>query len=156
MNNYSVEDVLVDLAQKAGSFMVTLVSLLEKGLVSTFSDPDSMNSIIKGLTKCVLISHSCSAKELLVLTKFHRVMNRVLGVVNKNSSQRLPSRLLLSASDKATINECNRQIALACGIFKVYKLSVSSQSAQARFLLIKLDPNCIHRAKSHHSAEPSS
>ena len=44
--------------------MVTLVSLLEKGLVSTFSEPDSMNSIIEGLTKCVLIPHSCSAKEL--------------------------------------------------------------------------------------------
>ena len=63
MNNYSVEDVLVDLAQKAGSFMVTLVSLLEKGLVSTFSDPDSMNSIIEGLTKYALIPHSCSAKN---------------------------------------------------------------------------------------------
>ena len=137
--------------------MVTLVSLLEKGLVSTFSDSDSINSIIEGLTKCVLISHSCSAKELLVLTKFYRVMNRVLGVVNKISSQRLPSRLLLSASDKVTVDECNRQIALACGIFQVRKLSASRrQSAQAKFLLIKLDPNCIHRTKSHHSAEPGS
>ena len=65
---YAAEDALVELAQKAGSFMVTLVDLVEQGSVSTFSDPDSMNSVIDGLTKCVFPAHSLSTKYL-VLTK---------------------------------------------------------------------------------------
>ena len=48
---YTVEDGLVELARKAGSFMVALV---EQGPITTFSDSDSMNSVIEGLTKCVL------------------------------------------------------------------------------------------------------
>ena len=47
-NTYAVEDGLVELARKAGSFMVTLV---EQGSITTFSDSDPMNSIIEGLTK---------------------------------------------------------------------------------------------------------
>ena len=120
---YAAEDALVELAQKAGSFLVTLVDLVEQESVSTFSDPDSMNSVIDGLTKCVFTLHSLSTKYL-VLTKNFREMNRVLGVVKKISSQRLPTRLLLSASDKETVDECNRQMALACGIFGVRKLSI--------------------------------
>ena len=52
-NTYAVEDGLVELARKAGSFMVTLV---EQGSIATFSDSDAMNSVIEGLTKCVLIT----------------------------------------------------------------------------------------------------
>ena len=57
-NMYAAEDALVELARKAGSFMVTLVSLVEQGSISAFSDSDSqaMNSVIEGLTKCVLTS----------------------------------------------------------------------------------------------------
>ena len=51
---YAADDALVELAQKAGSFIVILVDLVEQGSVSTFSDPDSMNSVIEGLTKCSL------------------------------------------------------------------------------------------------------
>ena len=61
---YTAEDALVELAQKAGSFMVTLVDLVEQGSASTFSDPDSMNSVIEGLTKCLLYY-----QVFLVLTK---------------------------------------------------------------------------------------
>ena len=46
---HAVEDSLVELARKAGSFVVTLV---EQGLMAT--DSDSMNSVVEGLTKCVL------------------------------------------------------------------------------------------------------
>ena len=61
-------------------------------------------------------------------------MNRVLDVVNRISSQSSPTRLLLSASDKVAVEECNRQMALACGVFGVRKPSTtSSQSAHARF-----------------------
>ena len=59
-NNYAAEDALFELARNSGFFMVTLV--LEKGSVSIFSDSDSMNSIIEGLTKCVPIPRSCTAK----------------------------------------------------------------------------------------------
>ena len=76
-------------------------------------------------------------------------MNQVLGVVKRISSQSSPTRFLLSSFDKAAIDDCNRQMALACGIFGVRKLSASSQSAYAKFLLIKLDPNCVHLTKSH-------
>ena len=61
---YTAEDALVELAQKAGSFMVTLVDLVEQGSVSTFSDSDSMNSVIEGLTKYLLYY-----QVFLVLTK---------------------------------------------------------------------------------------
>ena len=50
-NMYAVEDALVELARKAGSFMVTLV---EQGSITTFADSDSMCSVIEGLKKCVL------------------------------------------------------------------------------------------------------
>ena len=52
-NMYAVEDSLVELARKAGSFMVTLV---EQGSIATFSDSDAMKSVIEGLTKCVLLT----------------------------------------------------------------------------------------------------
>ena len=48
-------------------------------------------------------------------------MKRVLDVVNRISSQRSATRLLLSAFDKAAVDECNRQMALTCGIFGVRK-----------------------------------
>ena len=68
----------------------------------------------------------------LVLTKDLRSeMKRVLDVVNRISSQRSATRVLLSTFDKAAIDECNRQMALACGIFGVR----NSQSVLARFLL---------------------
>ena len=51
-------------------------------------------------------------------------MRRVLEVVKKISSQRSATRLLLSAFDKAAVDECNRQMALACGIFGVRKLII--------------------------------
>ena len=127
---YAAEDALVELAQKAGSFMVILV---EKRSISPFSDSDSINLVIEGLTKCVLTPHSYiisrSDKNL------HREMNRVLGVVNKISSQGLPKRLLLSNSDKAAIDECNRQMALACGIYGVSIPPTASQSTHVGFLL---------------------
>ena len=75
-------------------------------------------------------------------------MNRVLEVVNKISSQRSPTRFLLSAADKAAIDGCNRQMTLACGVFRVRKPSKSSQSVHARFLL---DSNWVHHATSHFS-----
>ena len=52
-NTDSVEYGLVELARKAGSFMVTLV---EQGSIATFSDSDCMNLVIEGLMKCVLIT----------------------------------------------------------------------------------------------------
>ena len=131
---YAVEDALVELARKAGSFMVTLV---EQVSITTFADSDSMNSVIEGLRKCVLttfvyyISSSRSDKEL------HSEMNRVLEVVNKISSQRSPTRrLLLSAFDKAAIDECNRQLALACGYFGVRKSSATSESIRSCQIVI--------------------
>ena len=131
---YAVEDALVELARKAGSFMVTLV---EQGSITTFADSDSMTSAIEGLRECVLttfvyyISSSRSDKEL------HSKMNRVLEVVNKISSQRSPTRsLLLSAFDKAAVDECNRQMALACGIFEVRKSSTSSESIRSCQIVI--------------------
>ena len=54
---YAAEDALVELARKAGSFMVTLV---EQGATNGFSDSDAMNSVIEGLTKCVVTSVSLS------------------------------------------------------------------------------------------------
>ena len=44
------------LAQKAGLFVVTLVGVVEQRSVGTFSDPDTMNSVIErlGLMECVL------------------------------------------------------------------------------------------------------
>ena len=59
-DKYAAEDALVELAHRAGSFMVTLVSHMEPGSITTFSDPESMNSVIGGLTKCVLPPHSCT------------------------------------------------------------------------------------------------
>ena len=47
---FTVESGLIDLAQKAGSFMVILV---EQVSINKFSDSDSMKSAIDGLTKCV-------------------------------------------------------------------------------------------------------
>jgi len=66
-----------------------------------------MNSVIEGLTK---------------------EMTRVLGVVNKISSKKLPTRLLLSASDKATVDECSRQMTLACGIFGIRIAFITQKS----------------------------
>ena len=58
----------------------------------------------------------------LVLTKeLHSEMKRVLDVVNRISSQRSATRVLLSTLDKAVVDECNRQMALACGILGVRK-----------------------------------
>ena len=53
---YAAEDGLVELAKKAGSFMVTLVEHWQ-GSIVTFSDSDSMKSVIEGLTKCVLATY---------------------------------------------------------------------------------------------------
>ena len=50
---YATEDALIELARKAGSFMVTLV---EQWSINAFSDSDSMNSVIEGLTRCVLVT----------------------------------------------------------------------------------------------------
>ena len=75
-------------------------------------------------------------------------MKRVLDVVNRISSQRSATRFL-SAFDKAAVDECNRQMALACGIFGVRKMSTSSQFVHARFIFIKLDTNCVHITTSH-------
>ena len=50
-NMYGVEDALLELARKAGSFIETLV---EQGSIATFSNCDSMKAVIEGLTKCVL------------------------------------------------------------------------------------------------------
>ena len=44
-------------------------------------------------------------------------MKRVLNVFNRISSQRSATRPLLSPFDKAAVDECNRQMVLACGIF---------------------------------------
>ena len=57
------EDSLIELARKAGSFMVTLV---EHGPIDTFSESDPMKSAIEGLTKCVLTHVNVL---FLVLTK---------------------------------------------------------------------------------------
>ena len=113
---YAVEDSLVELAHKAGSFMVNLV---EQESIAT-SDSDAMKPVIDGLTKYVLTTFM--HYYFLVLTKeLHSEMKRVLGVVKKISSQRSTTRLLLSASDKYAVDECNRQMALACGMFGVRK-----------------------------------
>ena len=48
-------------------------------------------------------------------------MKRALDVVNRISSQRSATRIPLSAFDKAAVDECNRQMVLACGIFGVRK-----------------------------------
>ena len=116
---YATEEALVELAQKAGSFMLTLVSLQR----SPICDHDSMNSVIQGLTKCVLAPHSCTIRSDKGL---HREMRRVLRVVNEISSRKLAKRTLLTFADKGAIDECNRQIALACGIFGVRRPSTSS------------------------------
>ena len=113
---YAVEDSLVELAHKAGSFMVNLV---EQESIAT-SDSDAMKPVIDGLTKYVLTTFM--HYYFLVLTKeLHSEMKRVLGVVKKISSQRSTTRLLLSASDKYAVDECNRQMALSCGMFGVRK-----------------------------------
>jgi hypothetical protein len=116
---YAAEDALVELARKAGSFMVTLV---EEGSINTFSDSSSVKSVIEGLTKCVVISTSLSYSD----QEFYSEMKRVLGVVTRISSQKAPTRLLLSTFDRAAVDECNRQMALACGIFGVRSHSTSS------------------------------
>ena len=119
---HAAEDALIiDLAQMAGPFMATLV---EKGSINT-SDSDSMKSAIEGLTMCVF-KHLCTISHSDKERHRHREMNRVLVVVNQISSQRLPKRTLLSAFYKAAVDECNRQIAVACGVFGVRKLSTSS------------------------------
>jgi energy-coupling factor transporter ATP-binding protein EcfA2 len=105
---YDVEEALIELARNAGYFMVTLV---EQGAIAALSASDSMNSVIDGLTS---------------------EMQRVLGVVNKISAQRsLATRFLLSSFDKAAVDDCNRQMALACGIFGIH-LAFISQQAIAR------------------------
>ena len=48
-------------------------------------------------------------------------MKRALDVVNRISSQRSATRIPLSTFDKAAVDECNRQMVLACGIFGVRK-----------------------------------
>ena len=128
---YATQSTLVELAQKAGSFMLFLASLVEQGSAMSTSDPDSMNSVIEGLTRYVLTPHSCTIRSD---RRLNREMNRVLRVINRISSQGLATRTLLTRSDKAAIDECNRQLALACGIFGVRKPSTSSQSAHAKFL----------------------
>ena len=60
---YGTEDSLVELARKAGSFMVTLV---EHRSIDTVSESDSMKSAIEELTKCVLTHVNI---PILVLTK---------------------------------------------------------------------------------------
>ena len=113
-NTYFADDTLIELAQKAGLFIVTVVELAS---IISLSDTDLIKSVIEGLTKCVLASDFLS----LVLTKnFHREMNRVLGVVRRISSQRT-GRRLLSAPDKAAVDDCNCQMVLACGVLGVRK-----------------------------------
>ena len=54
------------LAQKAGFFLVTLVGVVEQGSVSTFSDPDFMNSVIERLAEYVLANFhvpSCTSDK---------------------------------------------------------------------------------------------
>jgi hypothetical protein len=110
---YFADDALIELAQKAGFFIVTVVELAS--IISL--DTDLIKSVIEGLTKCVYLPRIFS----LVLTKnFHRGMNRVLGVVRRISSQRT-ARRLLSAPDKAAVDDCNCQMVLACGVFGVRK-----------------------------------
>ena len=148
-NMYATEDALIELARKAGFLMVTLV---EQGSIDAFSDSDSMNSVIGGLTGCVLqLPHSCTVP--LSYRELHRDMKRVLEVVNRISSRNSPGRFFLSDFDKAAVDECNRQLTLACGIFGVRKPPppTYSQSARPRFLFIKPDPNCVHHTKSHRS-----
>ena len=53
-NTYAVEDALVELAQTAGFFMVTLVEQLEAFSGSDSESESDMNSVIEGLMKCVL------------------------------------------------------------------------------------------------------
>ena len=127
-----------------------MVTLVEEGSNVAFSDSDSMSSVIEGLTKCVLTRHIDLL--LLVLTKeLHSEMKRALDVVNRISSQRLETRILLSAFDKAAVDECNRQMVLACGIFGVRKPDNLPSIRSSRFLLIKLDTNCIYLTTSHRS-----
>ena len=74
-------------------------------------------------------------------------MNRVLGVVKKISSQRLPTRFILSASDKATIEDCNRQMTQAFGLYGVRKTLTFFQSAQARIFIIQIRPKLLSPRK---------
>ena len=53
-------------------------------------------------------------------------MKRVLGVVNRISAQRTATRFFLSSFDKAVVEECNRQMAHACGLFGVRKPNLLS------------------------------
>jgi len=104
---YGVEDALIELAQKAGSFLMTLV---EQGSIAAFFDCDPMNAVIEGL-----------ASE----------MKRVLGIVNKIASQRTTTRFFLSSFDKEAVDDCHRQMALACGMFGIH-IALISQQAIAR------------------------
>lgn len=102
---YFADDALIELAQKAGFFIVTVVELAS--IISL--DTDLIKSVIEGLTKG---------------------MNRVLGVVRRISSQRT-ARRLLSAPDKAAVDDCNCQMVLACGVFGI-QIAFISQQTMAR------------------------
>ena len=58
----------------------------------------------------------------LILTKeLFSEMKQVLDVINRIYSQRSATHLLLNTSNKAVVDECDREMALACGIFGVRK-----------------------------------
>ena len=76
-------------------------------------------------------------------------MKRALDVVNRISSQRSATRLLLSAFDKAAVDECNRQMALACGIFGVRKPdNLSIRSCQILINQIRYEFRSSHNKPS--------
>ena len=74
-------------------------------------------------------------------------MKRVLGVVTKISSQRPATRLLLSAFDKAAVDECNRQMALACGIFGV-RIPINLSNRRSCQILIRFELRSSHNKPS--------
>ena len=88
---------------------------------------------------------------LLVLTKeLFSEMKRVLDVVNRISSQRSATRLLPNTSDKAVVDECDRQMALACGIFGVRKPDnfLSIRSCQILINQIRYELRLSHNKSS--------
>ena len=48
---YAADHAVVELVRKAGSFVVALV---EQGSINSSTDSDVMNSVIEGLSRCVL------------------------------------------------------------------------------------------------------
>ena len=59
-NTYFADDALIELAQKAGFFIVTVVELAS---IISLSDTDLIKSVIEGLTKCVLASDFLSRSD---------------------------------------------------------------------------------------------